>query len=94
MVVVACITTCCIGYAVGQFPAKTQEKKTVVETESTGPCANPMKNQGVPTFKKRQELGSIIECEKMFVGVELGIQSGVFSTQNLERWPSFWMVDV
>lgn len=93
----ACIASCCLGYAIGHFPTNIYEEKAVAEIESTGPCSDPMKNQGVPTFMERYDLGSIIESENMTVGVELGVMTGSLSKQILERWPSckeFWMVDV
>lgn len=101
--VLTCIASCCLGYTIGHFSAKTHlekvaakiettgQEKVVAEYLSTGRCSDPMKTQGVPTFKTRDELGSIIESENMTVGVELGVQSGDFSKHLLESWPSWVM---
>jgi predicted O-methyltransferase YrrM len=56
-----------------------------------------MKGRGVPTFKTRLDLGTILEEENMTTGVELGVQTGWFSSHLLRLWPScreFHLVDV
>ena len=45
----------------------------------TNPCSDTMIPKPVPTFKNRGSLGKILEQEKMTVGVELGVQRGLFT---------------
>lgn len=54
---------------------------------SSSDCPSMMKGQGVPTFKKRGELGRILQSEKGFtIGIELGVQRGLYSKQILSDW--------
>ena len=53
------------------------------------PCLDePMSQKGVPPFKRRIDLGHILEKEKMRHGAELGVQRGLFSAKTLKAWPS------
>lgn len=40
----------------------------------------------IPPFKKRGDLGDILNAEGMRTGVELGVQRGKFSYSMLSRW--------
>jgi len=56
-----------------------------------------MHGGGVPTFMKREELGTIIQAEGLTRGIELGVQRGYFSKSILSNWPScteFHLVDL
>lgn len=51
----------------------------------------------VPTFRYREQIGSILEDENFKVGAEVGVQRGIFSSALLKRWKSarhFTLVDV
>ena len=47
-------------------------------------CPSMMNGRGVPTFKRRNELGRIMQSEEFRIGVELGVQKGQYS-QVLRR---------
>ena len=55
--------------------------KTSSETAVSVPKA-------VPTFRRRDDLGNILESEGMQVGAELGVQAGHFAKAILSRWTS------
>ena len=59
-------------------------------TSNTGnPCLDePMSHPGVPPFKRRIDLGYILEKEKMQYGAELGVQRGLYSAKTLKVWKS------
>eukprot|EP01012_Entosiphon_sulcatum_P033926 TRINITY_DN4295_c0_g1_i1.p1 TRINITY_DN4295_c0_g1~~TRINITY_DN4295_c0_g1_i1.p1 ORF type:complete len:274 (+),score=44.21 TRINITY_DN4295_c0_g1_i1:29-850(+) len=40
----------------------------------------------IPPFKKREDLGNIAQREGFTVGVEVGVQQGLFASSLLERW--------
>jgi len=84
MLPLACIASCFLGFTLGHYPAK----NVIVKTATSDACSEPMRNQGVPTFMTRDELGSILEREGMMFGVELGVQRGLYSRKILRQWPS------
>ena len=97
LLVLACIASWFFGYAFGRYyyPTSNAHPKRI----KSDPCLGEqsMRNQGVPTFKYRHELGSIVENENMTIGVELGVQRGLFSKAILQLWPScreYHMVDL
>ena len=50
-----------------------------------------------PAVDIREDIGKILELEKMKVGAELGVQRGVFAKVTLEHWPScerYYLVDI
>lgn len=49
-------------------------------------CPSMMNGRGVPTFKRRNELGRIMQSEEFRIGVELGVQKGQYSQVILEDW--------
>lgn len=51
-------------------------------------CPSFMEGPGVPTFKTRDQLGSIIQNEGFSIGVELGVQNGLYSKAILSAWPN------
>jgi len=65
---------------------------SAVASETTGttgdPCIDaPMSKIGVPPFKLRNDLGAILQQENnMTIGVELGVQRGIFSKEILTSW--------
>lgn len=51
----------------------------------------------IPPFKTRAELGSILHMENKTIGIELGVQTGVFSKEILTQWKTaekYVMVDL
>jgi len=47
----------------------------------------PLRGDPVPTFKKREDLGKILQSEEgLSVGVELGVQTGKFANRMLSDW--------
>jgi Methyltransferase domain len=99
MMLLTCIASFSLGYSLGHYPAAKghQENSVVNKTATTDACSEPMRNHGVPTFKNRNDLGIILEGEKKLVGVELGVQTGVFASEMLSRWPSctaYYFVDL
>lgn len=100
--IVACIASCVlvnIGYAFGRSSAPScQDNAIVVKHASNDPCLDkPPRNQGIPTFMSRADLGNILEAENMTIGAELGVQRGIFANTMLSRWPSnkeYVLVDV
>ena len=51
----------------------------------------------MPTFKARDDLGTILEAEGLHIGAELGVQRALFSKSLLSAWPSnreYHLVDV
>ena len=50
-------------------------------------CPFTMNGAGVPTFKRRDDLGDIVQQEGFTMGLELGVQHGYFSNAMLSRWP-------
>ena len=41
---------------------------------------------GVPTFKNRDELGTIAQNEGFTKGLELGVQRGIYAKTILSQW--------
>jgi len=54
--------------------------------DDTGGCPSVLKGPGVPTFKSRNDLGSIMESLNFTHGVELGVQNGHYSEVMLKAW--------
>jgi hypothetical protein len=69
------------------FPAQVNVENVVANSKLLIHARNlePMKNQGVPTFMQRHELDSVLGRDKMTVGVERGVQRGIFCKQKLEN---------
>ena len=60
------------------------------------PCTTGIA-RGVPTFKARDDLGTILEAEGLHIGAELGVQRALFSKSLLSAWTSnreYHLVDV
>jgi len=60
------------------------------------PCTTGIA-RGVPTFKARDDLGTILEAEGLHIGAELGVQRAIYSKALLSAWPSnreYHLVDV
>jgi len=60
-------------------------------------CEEHKKFRGIPPFKKREDLGTILEQEGKKVGVELGVQKGKFAEKILRQWKSceqYMLVDL
>ena len=54
-------------------------------------------DRGVPTFMTRDKLGEILNAEGHTIGVELGVQKGLYSKTLLSKWHSvqeYHLVDV
>lgn len=56
------------------------------EEDATNPSCRPMNGPGVPTFKKRNDLGYIMQNEGFARGIELGVQKAEFSKVILSQW--------
>lgn len=53
--------------------------------------------RAVANLTSRNELAIVAHTEKLSVGAELGVQSGVFAKWNLQNWPSnriYYLVDL
>jgi hypothetical protein len=63
-------------------------------TDKTTPCT--MGGPGVPTFKERDDLSSIIQSEGFTRGLELGVQQGFYAHTILSKWHSseYHLVDL
>eukprot|EP01083_Nonionella_stella_P014569 40925_1 len=48
-------------------------------------CPSLMKGPGVPNFKSRDNLGTVMQSEHFTIGVELGVQSGLYSKTILSK---------
>ena len=92
-----------VGFSVGRSSKVTLsslEASSPFEVSNhdiTNPCSDTMIPKPVPTFKNRGSLGKILEQEKMTVGVELGVQRGLFTRGILNSWPSctyYLLVDI
>ena len=88
MLPIACIASCFVGYTLCHYPAKGHQENVIVKNATTDACSETVRNQGVPTFMDRNQLGSILERENKTVGVELGVQGGYYSNIILSQWPS------
>ena len=51
-------------------------------------CKNSDILKGVPPFKRREDLGTILQSENMTKGVELGVQKGHLTKSILLLWSS------
>lgn len=58
------------------------------DSTSETPCPSLMNGPGVPTFKSRDDLGEVMQKEGFSVGIELGVQRGLYSRVILSKWPS------
>lgn len=69
-----------------------QPNVIVYETDESAPPKRVLR-----PIRRRQELGSILEEEKLKTGVEIGVLRGEFAKEILERWSScqeYLLVDV
>ena len=66
-----------------------------VTRNKTAPLKQPLAQQSPPPptsdiidlhFERREELGDILHKNNMEVGVEIGVQAGLFAEKILERW--------
>ena len=67
-----------------------------IRTNNNAPsgCPSLMQGRGVPTFKRREYLGQLLQSESeagpttFTRGIELGVQQGMYSKTILSKWPS------
>lgn len=51
-------------------------------------CPSTMQGPGVSPFKKRTDLGAVMELQGFKRGIELGVQRGGFARSMLGKWPN------
>ena len=76
-----------LAYNMGYSSSVADQKSNSLSKPNA--CSDkPMTCAGIPAFKVRDELGSILEKEKKLYGAELGVQSGFFAAAMMRSWPS------
>ena len=93
---ICCLIVCgCIifGYAQHARRLRSQPRlealKLVRDTEK---CQQPL-----PLLDSRDTLGSVLEAEQAQVGIELGVQTGMFAAATLQQWScnkKYYLVDI
>lgn len=73
-----------VGSILGRYYSVALRSGTIDEIKDGRRRITP----GVPTFKTRSELATILEDDGAQVGVELGVQKGIFAERILRDWHS------
>lgn len=67
-----------------KFKTKLGCSSLSLPTDKTTLCT--MGGPGVPTFKERDDLGTILQSEGFTRGLELGVQHGIYAHTILSKW--------